>query len=52
MKIRLKENRVFRTTVDGDDIKVGAEPVEVTEQAGKYLLESFPDILEKVKEGK
>jgi len=46
MKIKLKENRIFRSTVDGEDIRVGNQPTEVSDKVGKYLLESFPAILE------
>lgn len=49
MKIKLRDNKIFRSTVDGEDIKIGAEPVEVKESTGKYLLENFPQILEEVK---
>jgi len=46
MWIRLKENRAFRSTVEGEDIRVGMEPVEVKDSIGKYLLKSFPVYLE------
>lgn len=53
MKIKLKANKVFRTTVDiggtPEDVIVGGEPVEVSDKAGKYLLETFPQILELAK---
>lgn len=49
MEIKLKDNRIFRTTVDGEDIRVGDKPTKVSDKTGKYLLESFPTILEKVK---
>ena len=52
MEIKLKDNRVFRTTVDGEDIRVGNKPTEVSDKIGKYLLESFPTILEENKEEK
>ena len=46
MKIRLKESRAFRSTVEGEDIRVGSESVEVKDSIGKYLLENFPAYLE------
>ena len=52
MKIKLKDNKIFRSTVEGEDIRVGAEPVEVKESTGRYLLENFSDILEKAKNPK
>ena len=48
MEIKLKDNRIFRTTVNGKDIRVGNKPTKVDDETGKYLLESFPAILEKV----
>jgi hypothetical protein len=57
MQIKLKDDLVFRNTVDGVYVEVGAEPVEVDEKTGKYLLEHFSSKLEKAfliksKEGK
>lgn len=49
MWIKLKENRAFRSTVEGEDIKVGYEPVKVKDSIGKYLLDNFPQILEETK---
>lgn len=49
MEIKLKDNKIFRTTVEGQDIKVGAEPVKVKDSIGQYLIESFPQIVEEVK---
>lgn len=46
MWIRLKQDRAFRSTVEGEDIRVGMEPVEVKTSVGKYLLENFPAYLE------
>ena len=46
MWIRLKENRAFRSTVEGEDIRVGMQPVEVKNSIGEYLLENFPVYLE------
>lgn len=46
MWIKLKEARTFRNTVEGEDIKVGYEPVEVTDSIGQYLIDNFPLILE------
>lgn len=46
MKIKLKDDRVFRTTVEGQDIRVGAVPVDVKDSIGKALLKDFPQILE------
>ena len=48
MKIKLKDEKVFRTTVEGQDIRVGAMPVDVKDSIGKALLKDFPQILEKV----
>ena len=46
MKLRLKDNHVFRNTVDGVYIEIGREPVEVDDKVGQYLLENFPAIVE------
>jgi hypothetical protein len=50
MKIRLK--KAFTTVIDGKEIKVGNEPVEVDVGTGQYLLDSFPSILELAEEKK
>ena len=46
MKIKLKDNLIFRSTVDGEDIRVGNQPTTVSDKTGEYLLKSFPVILE------
>jgi hypothetical protein len=46
MKIRLKDDRVFKNTVDGVYVEVGGESVEVDDKTGQYLLKSFSDRLE------
>lgn len=46
MKIQLKDNHVFKNTVDGVYVEVGGESVEVSDKVGQYLLKSFPDRLE------
>ncbi|MCJ7829306.1 MAG: hypothetical protein MUP81_06170 [Dehalococcoidia bacterium] len=47
MYIKLKDDRVFKNTVDGVYVEVGGESVKVDDKTGKYLLDSFPDRLEK-----
>ncbi len=49
MEIKLKDDRVFKNTVDGTYVEVGGESVEVDDKVGQYLLDSFPDRLELVK---
>ena len=46
MKIRLKENHIFRNTVDGVYVEVGGESVEVDDKVGQYLLKYFPGWVE------
>lgn len=48
MYIKLKDDRVFKNTVDGVYVEVGGEPVKVDDKTGKYLLDNFPDKLELV----
>lgn len=48
MKIKLKAERVYRNTVEGEDIIIGGEAVEVKDSIGEYLLENFPLQLEQV----
>ena len=48
MQIKLKDSQVFENTVDGVYVEVGGESVDVDDKVGQYLLESFPDKLEKV----
>ena len=46
MKLRLKDNHVFRNTVDGVYIEIGGESTEVNDKVGQYLLENFPGWVE------
>ena len=46
MKIRLKDDKVFRNTVDGVYVEVGGESVEVNDKVGQYLLRTFPGWVE------
>jgi len=48
MKLKLKDDRVFKNTVDGVYVEIGGEPVEVDNKVGQYLLDNFPDKLESV----
>ena len=48
MQLKLKDNHVFRNTVDGVYVEVGGGSVEVDVKVGRYLLENFPDRLEEV----
>jgi hypothetical protein len=50
MLIKLKGNRVYRNTVEGEDIIVGGEPKEVKDSIGQYILDNFPNEIEKVEE--
>lgn len=50
MWIKLRDEKGFRTTVEGQDIRVGTLPVEVKDSIGKALLKDFPQILESAKE--
>lgn len=46
MKLRLKDNHIFKNTVDGVGVEIGGESVEVDDKVGQYLLEYFPDWVE------
>ncbi len=51
MKLRLKDNHIFKNTVDGVGVEIGGESVEVDNKVGQYLLENFPDWVEVSTEG-
>jgi hypothetical protein len=46
MKLKLKDDKVFRNTVDGVYVEIGGESVEVDDKVGQYLLDNFPAMVE------
>ena len=46
MKLKLRDDKVFKNTVDGVYVEIGGESVEVDDKVGQYLLENFPAIVE------
>ena len=46
MKLKLKDDKVFKNTVDGVYVEIGGESVEVDDKVGRYLLEYFPGWVE------
>lgn len=52
MRVKLKGDKVFKNTVDGVYVEVGGESVDVSEKIGRYLLESFPAMLERAEDPK
>ncbi len=49
MKIKLKDDHIFKNIVDGVCVEIGGEFTEVDDKIGRYLLEFFPDKLEEIK---
>ena len=46
MKLKLKDDKVFKNTVDGVYVEIGGESVEVDNKVGQYLLDNFPGVVE------
>jgi hypothetical protein len=46
MKLKLKDDKVFKNTIDGVYVEIGGESVEVDDKVGQYLLDNFPAIVE------
>lgn len=47
MKLKLKDDRIFRNTVDGVAVEIGGGSVEVDDKIAQYLLKHFPAMVEK-----
>ena len=46
MKLKLRDDKVFKNTVDGVYVEIGGESVEVDDKIGQYLLKIFPGWVE------
>jgi len=49
MRLKLKDDKIFKNTVDGVYIEIGGESVEVDDKVGQYLLKNFQGWIEEVK---
>ena len=46
MRLKLRDDKVFKNTIDGIYVEIGGESVEIDDKVGQYLLKYFPGWVE------